>query len=72
MVLPQMPETVRNRHPIFNAMTRTAALLAGWILMILGLGMGVTVVMLPAGLVIGMLGVLLVVWAWAAPGFRDN
>ena len=72
MVLPQTPETARIRHPIFNAMTRTVALLAGWILMILGLGMGVTVVMLPAGLVIGILGVLLVVWAWAAPGFRDN
>jgi len=53
-------------------MTRTVALLAGLILMILGLGLGVTVVMLPAGIVIGVLGILLVVWAWSAPGFRDN
>lgn len=29
---------------------------AGFVLMIIGLGMGVTMVMLPAGLVIGLLG----------------
>ena len=72
MVLPHAPELSGNRHPIFNAMTRTVALLAGWILMILGLGLGVTVVMLPAGLVIGILGVLVVMWAWAAPGFDEK
>jgi hypothetical protein len=72
MVLPQAPGIPRNRHPVFNAMTRTVALLTGWILMILGVGLGVTIVMLPAGVVIAVLGILLVVWAWAAPGFREN
>jgi predicted Na+-dependent transporter len=38
-----------------------AAVVIGFVLMILGLGLGVTMVMLPAGLVIGLIGVALVV-----------
>jgi hypothetical protein len=39
----------------------TAAVVVGLILMILGLGLGVTMIMLPVGIVIGLVGVLLVV-----------
>jgi hypothetical protein len=39
----------------------TLAVIIGFILMVFGLGLGVTMVMLPAGLVIGLLGVALVV-----------
>ena len=34
-----------------------AALIVGFVMMIVGLGLGVTMVMLPVGLVIGLLGV---------------
>jgi hypothetical protein len=34
---------------------------AGFVLMIVGLGLGVTMIMLPVGLVVGLLGVLLIV-----------
>jgi hypothetical protein len=37
-----------------------AAVVVGLILMIVGLGLGVTMVMLPAGIVIGLLGVAIV------------
>jgi hypothetical protein len=40
---------------------RAAAVVAGLILMVVGLGLGVTMVMLPLGLPIGMLGVACVV-----------
>ena len=36
-----------------------AALVVGFAMMVLGLGLGVTMIMLPAGLVIGLLGVAL-------------
>ena len=38
------------------------AVVAGFALMVIGLGLGVTMVMLPVGLVVGLLGVLLFVW----------
>ena len=38
------------------------AVLAGFTLMVIGLGLGVTMIMLPAGLVVGLVGVLLFVW----------
>jgi|KBSMisStaDraftv2_1062788.scaffolds.fasta_scaffold1117634_1 hypothetical protein len=34
---------------------------AGFVLMVLGLGMGVTLVMLPVGIVVGMLGLAMIV-----------
>lgn len=37
----------------------TAALFVGFALMVLGLGLGVTMVLLPVGLVVGIAGVLL-------------
>jgi hypothetical protein len=38
------------------------AVLAGFALMILGVGMGVTMVLLPVGIPIGLLGLLLFLW----------
>jgi len=39
----------------------TAIVVVGLLLMVLGLGLGVTMIMLPVGIVIGFAGVLLVV-----------
>jgi len=41
---------------------RLAMAALGFVLMVLGLGLGVTMVMLPAGIVIGLAGVGLLVW----------
>lgn len=38
-----------------------AAVMVGFVMMIVGLGMGVTVIMLPIGIVIGFLGLALLV-----------
>ena len=38
-----------------------AAVVLGVVLMVVGLGLGVTMIMLPVGVVVGLLGVLLVV-----------
>ena len=39
-----------------------AAVALGFFLMVVGLGLGVTMVMLPVGLVVGLLGALVFVW----------
>ncbi len=39
-----------------------AAVFLGFVLMVVGLGLGVTMIMLPVGLPVGLLGVLLFVW----------
>jgi len=39
-----------------------AAVVIGFVLMVAGLGLGVTMVMLPVGLVVGLLGVGVFVW----------
>ena len=39
-----------------------AAVAIGFVLMVIGLGLGVTMIMLPVGLVIGLLGVGIFVW----------
>ena len=39
-----------------SVLAHTAAIVVGFVMMILGLGLGVTIIMLPAGLVIGLLG----------------
>ena len=39
-----------------------AAVVLGFILMVVGLGLGVTMVMLPVGLVVGLLGAVMFVW----------
>lgn len=38
-----------------------AVVIVGFVLMMVGLGLGVTMIMLPVGLVVGLIGVLLVV-----------
>ena len=38
-----------------------AAVVLGLVLMVVGLGLGVTMIMLPVGVVVGLIGVLLVV-----------
>jgi hypothetical protein len=46
----------------------TIAIVAGLALMIVGLGMGVTMVLLPIGLPVGLAGLLLLMWGlWFAP-----
>lgn len=37
------------------------AVTVGFIMMVVGLGLGVTMIMLPVGIVVGLLGVLLVI-----------
>ena len=44
-----------------HALPRIAAVLIGFLLIVLGVGMSNTLVMLPVGLLLGLLGVLLVV-----------
>jgi hypothetical protein len=39
-----------------RALAHTAAIVVGFVMMVVGLGLGVTIIMLPAGLVIGLLG----------------
>ncbi len=39
-----------------------AAVVVGFVLMVVGLGLGVTMIMLPVGLVVGLVGVGLFVW----------
>jgi len=39
-----------------SVLAHTAAIVVGFAMMVLGLGLGVTIIMLPAGLVIGLLG----------------
>lgn len=52
-------------HPILSGIGRflehTAAVVLGLIMMIVGLGLGVTMIMLPVGVVIGLLGIALLV-----------
>lgn len=43
-------------------LVHVAAVLVGFVLMVVGLGLGVTMVMLPVGLVIGLFGVGVFVW----------
>lgn len=39
-----------------------AAVIVGFILMVVGLGLGVTMIMLPVGFVVGIIGLLLFIW----------
>ena len=52
-------------HPVLAGLGRflehAMAVVIGFVLMILGLGLGVTMIMLPVGIVIGLLGVALFV-----------
>ena len=48
-------------HDILGFLEHAAFVIAGLVLMIVGLGLGVTIVMLPAGVVIGVIGLAMVV-----------
>ena len=54
-----------SHHPwvriIEGAFVHTAAVIVGLVLMVVGLGMGVTMVLLPFGIVLGLLGVAILV-----------
>jgi hypothetical protein len=61
-----------NRHLVETAerfLGHTIAVVVGFVLMIAGLGLGVTMVLLPIGLPLGLAGLLLCMWGlyWAAP-----
>jgi hypothetical protein len=45
------------------------AIIAGLVMMVLGLGLGVTMVLLPLGLVVGLVGLMVLVWG-LTPGWR--
>ena len=48
------------------------AVVLGFVLMVVGLGLGVTIVMLPVGLVVGLLGVVVFVWGLLGHLGRDQ
>ena len=63
-----MPIAISRPSPLRHFLTMTghflghvAAVVLGFVLIIVGLAMGVTMVLLPAGIVIGLIGVALVV-----------
>ena len=43
-------------------LAHVAAVAGGFVLMVVGLGLGVTMIMLPIGLLVGLIGVMLFVW----------
>jgi hypothetical protein len=49
---------------------RLAALIVGFVLMVAGVGMTASIVMLPAGVVLGLLGVLIFLGGLFAPADR--
>jgi hypothetical protein len=44
---------------LIGALEHVLAIVVGFVLMVLGLGLGVTMIMLPVGLVIGLIGLAL-------------
>lgn len=44
-----------------SVLVHMAAIIGGFVMMVVGLGLGVTVIMLPVGIVIGLIGVALFV-----------
>jgi len=53
-----MSNTVMRRR-IIGVLEHTLAIVIGFLMMIVGLGLGVTMIMLPVGLVIGLAGLAL-------------
>lgn len=43
-------------------LSQLVAVFVGFALMVIGLGLGVTMIMLPVGLAVGLVGVLLFIW----------
>ena len=44
------------RRRLLGALEHVLAIVVGFILMVVGLGLGVTMIMLPVGLVVGLIG----------------
>ena len=49
------------RQRLIGALEHIAAIVIGFVLMVVGLGLGVTMIMLPVGLVVGLVGLALFV-----------
>jgi hypothetical protein len=47
----------------------SVAIIAGLVMMVLGLGLGVTMVLLPVGLPVGLAGLVVFIWG-LTPGMR--
>lgn len=65
----------RSRHVLEvseHFLVYSAAVVAGVILMVTGLALGVTIVMLPVGLPVGIVGVLLFLWGLVGHGKADG
>ncbi len=48
-------------HVTENILGHAAALVLGFVMMVVGLGLGVTMIMLPVGIVVGLVGALVFV-----------
>ena len=62
-----MAKRTAGRGPAFlekgeRVLGYVVAVFVGFALMVIGLGLGVTMIMLPVGLVVGLVGALLFVW----------
>ena len=64
--------TSRVAQIVGRVFTRFAAVTIGLILIILGLGMMVTIVMLPVGVILDLLGVMILVGGLFAPDQRTE
>src|SRR6516225_5113447 len=73
---PDMKDVSRSTHQIATLarrmFSRTVAVIIGFALMAVGLGMTATIVLLPAGIVIGVLGVAVLIGAFLAPDIRSE
>ena len=49
-------------HRVLEAGGRTLAVALGLVMMVSGLGMGVTMVLIPIGIPLGLIGLLLALW----------
>jgi len=55
--MPQTPRSHRYLSRVVGLLEHTAAVVIGLVMMVVGLGLSVTMIMLPVGIVIGLLGV---------------
>jgi hypothetical protein len=64
----KLPQSVRDAAALVRRrMNRLTAVIIGFITMVIGLGLAVTVVLFPAGVTLGLLGVAIIVTALFAP-----
>jgi hypothetical protein len=57
---------------IESILGHAAAIVLGFVMMVIGLGLGVTMIMLPVGVVVGLIGVAIFVGGFAAHPNRRN